>query len=192
MYSTKTSLGGVFIIEPKRFKDARGWFSETWNQNHLDTVFDNIRFVQDNHSLSIPKGTVRGLHYQSPPAAQDKLVRVLSGSITDIAVDIRIGSPTYGKSLSVKLSKDNGKQLLVPKGFLHGFITLEKNTEILYKCSDYYSPEHEAGIKFDDSDLSIDWWIGTSEVTLSEKDQDLPSFKDLISPFIYEHTLWKF
>ena len=189
MYSTKTTLEGVFIIQPKRFEDSRGWFSETWNQNHLDAVFDNIRFVQDNHSLSIPKGTVRGLHYQSPPAAQDKLVRVLSGSITDIAVDIRIGSPTYGKSLSVKLSKDNGKQLLVPKGFLHGFITLEKNTEILYKCSDYYSPEHEAGIKFDDSDLSIDWGIGTSEVTLSEKDRDLPSFKDLISPFIYEHTL---
>ncbi len=189
MYSTKTILEDVFIIEPKRFEDARGWFSETWNQNHLDTVFNNIRFVQDNHSLSIPKGTVRGLHYQSPPAAQDKLVRVLSGSIKDIAVDIRNGSPTYGKSISVFLSKDNGKQLLVPKGFLHGFITLEKNTEILYKCSDYYSPKHEAGIKFDDSDLSIDWGIGTSEITLSEKDQDLPSFKDLISPFIYEHTL---
>ena len=101
MYSTKTILEGVFIIEPQRFEDARGWFSETWNQNHLDTVFNNIRFVQDNHSLSIPKGTVRGLHYQSPPAAQDKLVRVLSGSITDIAVDIRNGSPTYGKSISV-------------------------------------------------------------------------------------------
>ena len=189
MYSTKTILEGVFIIEPKRFEDARGWFSETWNQNNLDTVFDNIRFVQDNHSLSIPKGTVRGLHYQSPPSAQDKLVRVLSGSITDIAVDIRNGSPTYGKSLSVKLSKDNGKQLLVPKGFLHGFITLEKNTEVLYKCSDYYSPNHEAGVKFDDVDLSINWGMDTSEITLSEKDQDLPLFKDLISPFTYEKTL---
>ena len=189
MYSTKTILEGVFIIEPQRFEDARGWFSETWNQNHLDAVFDNIRFVQDNHSLSIPKGTVRGLHYQSPPSAQDKLVRVLSGSITDIAVDIRNGSPTYGKSLSVKLSKDNGKQLLVPKGFLHGFITLEKNTEVLYKCSDYYAPNHEAGIKFDDVDLSINWGMDTSEITLSEKDQDLPLFKDLISPFTYEKPL---
>ena len=139
MYSTKTILEGVFIIEPKRFEDARGWFSETWNQNHLDTVFNNIRFVQDNHSLSIPKGTVRGLHYQSPPAAQDKLVRVLSGSITDIAVDIRNGSPTYGKSISVFLSKDNGKQLLVPKGFLHGFINNFSTKECLKKGTDMSS-----------------------------------------------------
>ena len=189
MYSIETTLKDVFIIEPKRFEDKRGWFTEAWNQSHLDTVFNNIQFVQDNHSLSISKGTVRGLHFQSPPAAQDKLIRDLSGSITDIAVDVRNGSPTYGKSLSVQLSKDNNKQLLVPKGFLHGFITLEKNKEILYKCSDYYSPEHEVGIKFDDSDLSIDWGIGTSKVTLSEKDQNLPSFKNLISPFIYEHTL---
>ena len=189
MYSTKTILDGVFIIEPKRFEDSRGWFSETWNQNRLNTVFNNIKFVQDNHSLSISEGTVRGLHYQSPPVAQDKLVRVLSGSITDITVDIRSGSPTYGKSFSIKLSKNNGKQLLVTKGFLHGFITLEKNTEVLYKCSDYYSPNHETGIKFDDVDLSINWGIDTSEITLSEKDQDLPLFKDLISPFTYEKTL---
>ncbi|MDA9354427.1 dTDP-4-dehydrorhamnose 3,5-epimerase [Amylibacter sp.] len=189
MYCKKTKLEDVFIIEPKRFEDDRGWFSETWNQNHLDAVFKGIRFVQDNHSLSIPKHTVRGLHFQSPPAAQDKLIRVLSGSITDVVVDIRNGSPTYGEWFSILLSKVNGKQLLIPKGFLHGFITLEDNTEILYKCSDFYSPIHEAGIKYNDPDLNVNWGINSSNITLSQKDKNLTLFKDFKSPFIFENKI---
>ena len=136
----KTSLDGVIIVEPKRFQDDRGFFSETWNRQALADVGIELDFLQDNHSLSVNAGTVRGLHYQSPPHAQAKLVRVGRGSIRDVAVDARVGSPTYGDWVSVDLSAENGRQLLVPSGYLHGFVTQEPNTEVNYKCTDYYVP----------------------------------------------------
>jgi dTDP-4-dehydrorhamnose 3,5-epimerase len=186
MYSIDTEIPGVQIITPPRFKDDRGWFTESWNQNKMNGVANGLRFVQDNHSFSAPAGTVRGLHFQSPPHAQDKLVRVIKGSVTDVAVDIRKGSPTFGKWVSVMLSAENGKQLLVPKGFLHGFVTLEADTEVLYKCTDFYAPECDGGIKFDDPDLAIDWGMDTSLAVLSEKDKVAPSFGDFDSPFTFQ------
>jgi len=185
MYSSPTEIEDVLVIEPPRFSDDRGWFSETWNQNRMDEASASLRFVQDNHSFSGPKGTVRGLHFQSPPSAQDKLVRVIKGSVTDVAVDIRKGSPTFGKWVSRMLSAENGLQLLVPIGFLHGFVTLEPNTEVLYKCTDFYAPDCDGGIKFDDPDLAIDWGISTDEAVLSEKDKVAPAFADFDSPFNY-------
>lgn len=186
MYSNKTEIEDVQVIKPAYFKDGRGWFSETWNQSRLDEITPGLRFVQDNHSFSSPKGTVRGLHYQSPPAAQDKLIRVIQGSVTDVAVDIRKGSPTYGKWVSRLLSSKNGLQLLVPKGFLHGFMTLEDNTEVLYKCTNFYSPDCDGGIKFDDPYLAIDWGIDISDAVFSEKDKIAPNFKNFDSPFTFE------
>lgn len=146
----------------------------------------NINFVQDNQSLSSAVGTIRGLHYQSPPHAQDKLVRCGRGALFDVAVDIRKGSPTYMKWVGVELSAENGKQLLIPKGFLHGFVTLKPDTEILYKCSDYYAPECDGGIRFDDPDIGIDWGILADQAVFSEKDCATPFFKDFDSPFTYE------
>mgnify|MGYP002700386418 CR=1 FL=1 len=186
MYSTETDIPGVQIITPPRFNDDRGWFTESWNQNKMDGVTNGLRFVQDNHSFSGPTGTVRGLHFQSPPHAQDKLVRVIKGSVTDVGVDIRKGSPTFGKWVSVMLSAENAKQLLVPKGFLHGFVTLEPNTEVLYKCTDFYAPECDGGIKFDDPDLAIDWGMDTSTAVLSDKDKIAPAFADFDSPFTFQ------
>lgn len=186
MYSRETDIAGVFVIEPPRFSDDRGWFTESWNQNKMDEVTNGLRFVQDNHSFSAPKGTVRGLHFQSPPHAQDKLVRVIKGSVTDVAVDVRKGSPTYGKWVSQVLSASNGLQLLVPKGFLHGFVTLEDNTEVLYKCTDFYAPDCDGGIKFDDPDLAIDWGMNTSDAVLSDKDKIAPAFADFDSPFTFQ------
>ncbi len=186
MYSTDTEIPGVQIITPPRFKDDRGWFTESWNQNKMDEVTNGLKFVQDNHSYSGPTGTVRGLHFQTPPHAQDKLVRVIKGSVTDVAVDIRKGSPTFGKWVSVMLSADNAKQLLVPKGFLHGFVTLEPDTEVLYKCTDFYAPECDGGIKFDDPDLAIDWGMDTSRAVLSDKDKIAPTFADFDSPFTFQ------
>lgn len=186
MFSTPTEIKDVQVIDPPRFSDDRGWFSETWNQNKMDTVADGLRFVQDNHSFSAPAGTVRGLHYQSPPSAQDKLVRVIKGSVTDVAVDIRKGSPTYGQWVSKFLSAENGLQLLVPKGFLHGFVTLEPNTEVLYKCTDFYAPDCDGSIKFDDPDLAIDWGMDTTHAVLSDKDKSAPAFADFESPFTYQ------
>lgn len=153
-------------------------------KNGINTVF-----VQDNQSLSSTVGTVRGLHYQSPPRAQDKLVRCGRGALLDVAVDIRKGSPTYGEWVGVKLSAKNGKQLLVPKGFLHGFITLEPDTEILYKCSDYYAPEYDGAIRFNDPDIGIDWGISPGQAMLSYKDVSAPFLKDFDSPFAYEDDL---
>ena len=185
MYSIETDIPGVQIISPPRFTDDRGWFTESWNQNKMDSVTNGLRFVQDNHSFSGPTGTVRGLHFQSPPHAQDKLIRVIKGSVTDVAVDIRKGSPTFGKWVSVILSAKNGKQLLVPKGFLHGFVTLEPDTEVLYKCTDFYAPECDGGIKFDDPDLAIEWGLDTSSAVLSDKDKAAPAFVDFDSPFTF-------
>ena len=180
-----TCLYGVFIITPHRLGDDRGFFCETWNADVLAEHGINTVFVQDNQSLSSTVGTVRGLHYQSPPHAQDKLVRCGRGALLDVAVDIRKGSPTYGKWVGVELSAENGRQLLVPKGFLHGFVTLEPDTEILYKCSDYYAPECDGSIRFDDPDIGIDWGILPDKAVLSKKDANAPFFKDFDSPFTY-------
>lgn len=181
----ETSLPGVYLIEPKRFGDNRGFFSEVYKKHALAEAGIDLDFVQDNHSLSAERGVVRGLHYQAPPHAQDKLIRVLRGRILDVAVDIRRGSPHYGKSFAVELSAENGLQLLVPKGFLHGFATLETGCEVLYKVSDRYAPECEGGVFWADPDLGIDWGILPSEAVLSGKDELLPSFKDFESPFEY-------
>jgi dTDP-4-dehydrorhamnose 3,5-epimerase len=181
-----TDLSGILIISPRRFGDDRGFFCETWNASGLADYGVNTTFVQDNQSLSSTVGTIRGLHYQSPPHAQDKLVRCGRGALLDVAVDIRKGSPTYGEWVAVELSAENGKQLLIPKGFLHGFVTLEPDTEILYKCSDYYAPECDGAIRFDDPDIGVDWGISADQAVLSEKDASAPFLKDFDSPFTFE------
>lgn len=179
----QTSLPGVVAITPKRFGDDRGYFSETFNKRNLDQVIAGVDFVQDNESLSAAPGTVRGLHYQAPPHAQDKLVRVLSGAIVDVAVDARVGSPHYGSWVAVELSSSNGKQLFVPKGFLHGFATLTPDTLIAYKCSDYYAPEADGAVRFDS--CGIDWGMDLNGAVLSGKDEAAPEFSDWSSPFEY-------
>ena len=146
----------------------------------------DLDFVQDNHSLSAEVGTIRGLHFQSPPHAQDKLVRCGKGRLFDVVVDARVGSPTFGSSFGIELSFENGKQLLVPKGFLHGFVTREAATEIIYKCTDYYAPECDGSVHFADPQLDIDWGITTEEAVLSDKDAAAISFADFRSPFAYE------
>ncbi len=180
-----TPLPGVKILTPNRFGDERGFFSESWNRRALSDAGIEVDFVQDNHSLSMAVNTVRGLHYQAPPAAQDKLVRCGKGSLFDVAVDARKGSPTYGQWFGIELSFENGKQLLIPKGFLHGFATREAETEIIYKCSDYYSPECDGAVLFDDPDINIDWGL-SGEAVLSAKDKAAQSFAEFDSPFIWE------
>lgn len=177
----KYPLEGVVEITPKKFGDDRGFFSETYNSNVLKDLGLNLSFVQDNHSLSAEIGTLRGLHFQKPPFAQDKLVRVVSGAILDVAVDIRKNSPTYGEHVSVEISADKWNQLLVPKGFAHGFITLTANTEVIYKVTNFYSAENDCGVSWDDPDLNIDWGIEAPK--LSTKDAKQPSFKEINSPF---------
>lgn len=176
-------LEGVVVITPRRFADDRGYFSEVWNRRDLADAGIYADFVQDNQSLSRAAGTVRGLHAQASPHAQAKLVRVLKGRILDVAVDIRRGSLSYGKWVSAELSAENGSQIFIPAGFLHGFITLEPETEVHYKCSDIYAPDCEISVRFDDPDLGIDWGVSTADATLSEKDAAAASFRDLASPF---------
>ena len=184
----QTLLTGVLVLTPTRFGDARGFFSESYSTQSFTKnglIFD---FIQDNHSLSLQKGTVRGLHFQAPPHAQAKLVRCGRGSLLDVAVDIRKGSPTFGQWVAEELSFENGKQLLIPHGFLHGFLTLEPDTEIIYKCDDYYAPECDGAVRFDDPDLGIDWGIDPKQVILSEKDAVASLMKDFDSPFIYKEN----
>jgi dTDP-4-dehydrorhamnose 3,5-epimerase len=183
MKITETDLPGVLILEPRRFGDDRGWFMESWNRETLRGHGIEIDFVQDNHSYSAPQGTVRGLHYQSPPHAQAKLVRVARGTVRDVAVDVRGGSATYGRHVAVDLSAENGRQLLVPVGFLHGFATLTPDVELLYKCSDVYAPDCDGAVAWDDPDLGIDWGIDPATATLSDKDRAAPRFADWTSPF---------
>lgn len=183
-----TSIPDVLIVTPRRFGDDRGWFSETWNRKALAAAGIDRDFVQDNHSLSRPAGTVRGLHFQRPPHAQGKLVRCARGSILDVAVDIRRGSPTYGTWVGVELSAENGRQLWIPEGFLHGFVTREADTEVLYKCTDYYAPDCDGAVRFDDPAIGIDWGIGPDEAVLSPKDAAAPLLADLDSPFTYGGT----
>lgn len=182
----QTALPGVLILTPKRFGDDRGFFSEVWNRDALRAQGIDIDFVQDNHSLSRPVGTVRGLHYQAPPHAQDKLVRCGAGVVFDVAVDVRAGSPHYGRWVGVELSAENGRQLLIPKGFLHGFVTRAPNSELLYKCSDVYAPDCDGAVRFDDPDLAIDWGIDAASAVLSPKDLAAQRFADFQSPFVYE------
>ncbi|WP_353536156.1 dTDP-4-dehydrorhamnose 3,5-epimerase [Cognatishimia sp. WU-CL00825] len=183
MHVEQTALSGVLILTPQRFGDARGFFSESWNQQRMMDAGLDFDFVQDNHSMSAEVGTIRGLHFQAPPHAQDKLVRCGQGALLDVAVDIRKGAPTYGQSVAVELSAENGKQLLVPKGFLHGFITLKPDTEIIYKCSDYYAPDCDGAVRWDS--CGINWNFAGTPV-LSEKDAVAPALVDFDSPFVWE------
>jgi dTDP-4-dehydrorhamnose 3,5-epimerase len=179
----RTALAGVLILTPRRFGDARGWFSETWNRDLLARHGITFDFVQDNHSLSAPVGTLRGLHYQRPPHAQAKLVRVGRGVVFDVAVDIRRGSASYGHWAGVELSAENGRQLLIPEGFLHGFVTRAPDSEVLYKCSDFYAPDCDGAVRFDDPDLGIDWGIAPGDAVLSAKDAAAPLLRDIDNPF---------
>ncbi len=182
----KTRIPDVARLEPRRFGDARGFFSETWNKRRMAEAGFEIDFVQDNHSYSADVGTVRGLHYQRPPMAQAKLVRVARGAILDVAVDVRRGSPTYGEWVAEELSAENGRQLFVPEGFLHGFVTLLPDTDVIYKVNAYYAPECDGAVRFDDPDLAVDWGVAAGAAVLSDKDAAAPAFRDFETPFVYE------
>lgn len=173
----KTALDGVMEIRPAKFGDARGFFSETYNAERLSSLGITQTFVQDNHSYSAARGVLRGLHYQLPPHAQDKLVRVVRGRIFDVAVDIRRGSANFGKWVGVELSAELWNQLLVPAGFAHGFVTLEPDVEVIYKVSNHYAPESDRSIRFDDPDIGIDWPVSPADVSLSDKDRKAPFLK---------------
>ena len=178
----ETAISAVKIIIPKSFGDARGSFSETYNSARFADCGMNLNFIQDNQSWSSQVGTLRGLHFQSAPKAQDKLIRVLRGRIYDVAVDLRRASPTYGKWIGEELSAENKKQLLVPIGFAHGFCTLEPDTEVLYKVTEYYSQPNDLGVAWDDPDLAINWPL-SSDAVLSDKDKKQPAFRDLAAYF---------
>ena len=182
----ETALPGVLVLKPRRFADDRGWFSESWSARQMEAAGLVLDWVQDNHSHSVETGTVRGLHYQAPPMAQTKLVRVARGAVLDVAVDVRKGSPDFGKWVVEELSEANGAQLLVPKGFLHGFVTLTPGTDVLYKVDAFYSGEHDGAVRFDDPDLAVDWGIDPSTAVLSDKDARAPRFADWDSPFVFE------
>lgn len=177
------AIPDVKMVTPARFGDDRGFFSETYNAAQFKAAGIDADFIQDNQSLSAPTGTVRGLHFQAPPFAQSKLVRVLRGSILDVAVDVRTGSPTYGKWVSAELSAKNGVQIFVPRGFLHGFVTRQQDTEIAYKVDNYYSRESEGSVRWNDETLAIDWGVDPADVTLSDKDLAAPGFKAFETPF---------
>ena len=179
----KTPLDGLLIVQPKRHGDARGWFMETHSRPALLAQGIDLEFVQDNHSMSGPIGTLRGLHYQRPPFAQDKLVRCTRGVIFDVAVDVRAGSPTYGHWFGIELSADNALQLLVPIGFLHGFVTRSEGAEVQYKVTAPYSAECDGGIAWNDPDIAIDW--GITAPVLSAKDANAPRLAAFKSPFTY-------
>ena len=177
-------ISDVRVLTPKKHGDHRGFFSEVYNRKALAQAGIDIEFVQDNHSLSAEKGTVRGLHFQVPPFAQDKLVRVVRGSVFDVAVDLRKGSHTYGEHVSVVLSAEAWNQLLVPVGFAHGFMTLEADTEVVYKVSDYYAPDHDHGLLWSDPALGIRWPMAEEEAVLSDKDRVQPTLSELVTPFV--------
>lgn len=176
----------VVLIRPKKFGDARGYFMETWSQEAFAAAGIDAVFVQDNQSLSAARGVVRGLHFQGPPAPQAKLVRVLKGAIFDVAVDIRVGSPSYGRWCAATLTAEGAEQLFVPRGFAHGFCTLEPGTEVTYKVDGPYAPETEGGLNWNDPELAIDWPVSAAEAQLSGKDAVLPGFAGFASPFRWE------
>jgi len=183
MLVRETSLPGVVVLEPKRFGDARGFFCETWNAKSMANAGFDVAFVQDNHSMSAETGTLRGLHFQAPPHAQAKMVRCGRGRLFDVVVDIRKGSPTYGRWIGEELSFDNGRQLLIPQGFLHGFITREPMTEIVYKCSDFYAPDADGSVHWDS--CGVDWGLNAPPI-VSEKDAEALAFDEFESPFHWE------
>lgn len=183
MDAVALEIPDVIIITPRRFSDDRGFFSETYNARNFKAAGVGADFVQDNHSYSAKKGTVRGLHYQAPPHAQSKLVRVLRGAIIDVAVDARKASPTFGQWVKAEISADNGKQIFVPQGFLHGFVTLKPDTEVAYKVDSFYDGASDGSVKWDDPDLGIDWGVDSADAALSEKDAKAPAWKSFISPF---------
>ena len=177
---------GVTLLRPRRFADERGWFVETYNRRGAEAAGIADVFVQDNHSLSRPVGTVRGLHFQCPPHAQAKLVRCARGRILDVAVDLRDGSPTFGRHVAAELTAENGYQLYIPVGFAHGFATLEPDSEVIYKVSDLYAPECDGGIAWDDPTIAICWPLPPGGPVLSPKDATLPRLDGFASPFAYD------
>jgi len=181
------------IVVPQRHRDDRGWFSESFNKSRMHEAGITCEFVQDNQSGSKRAGTLRGLHFQFPPAAQAKLVTVLRGKILDVVIDIRNGSPSYGEYVSTELSAAAGQQFYVPTGFAHGFMTLEDDVVVMYKVSNYYSPAHDSGIRWNDPDVAFPWPVAPADVILSDKDRRLPFLKDFVSPFPYDgHSLKAF
>ena len=180
------SSAGLVLFKPKRFEDDRGYFSETFRAAKFKEVIgQDIDFVQDNRSYSKSIGTVRGLHYQSPPFGQGKLVSCCQGAITDVAVDVRKGSPSFGQYICAELNEENGHQLWIPEGFLHGFVTREPHTIVQYKCTNYYAPECDGAVLWSDEDLAIDWKISGDHI-VSDKDANAQSFKEFGTPFTYE------
>ncbi len=173
----------IILVRPRKFADSRGWFMETWKAPDFAALGAAVDFVQDNHSMSTKRGTIRGLHFQIPPRAQAKLVRVLRGAVYDVAVDLRRGAATYGKRCGATLTAEGGEQLFIPRGFAHGFCTLNDNTEVVYKVDNVYAPECEAGLFWGDPDLAVDWPIHSSEILVSDKDAKLPEFAGFNSPF---------
>ena len=185
----KTDIEGLIIIEPKVFKDARGYFFESFSQREFEDKVRKVNFVQDNESMS-SYGVMRGLHFQRPPYTQSKLVRCVKGRVLDVAVDIRKGSPTYGKHVAVELSEDNHRQFFVPRGFAHGFAVLSDTAIFQYKCDNFYAPQADGGISIKDESLGIDWQIPTEQALLSEKDINHLCLKDFDSPFDYNMDLY--
>jgi dTDP-4-dehydrorhamnose 3,5-epimerase len=182
MKFVNTPIEGLVIIEPTVFEDDRGYFSESYNKKKFEKAIGNISFVQDNESKS-SRGVLRGLHFQKPPFNQAKLVRCIEGRVMDVAVDIRKGSPTYGKHVAIELTGENKRQLFVPRGFAHGFLVLSNTAIVSYKVDNSYAPTHDAGIRWDDSSLNIQWGVSESEVLVSEKDVKLPFFSEFETPF---------
>ena len=186
MKVTETALKGVYVVEPQVFGDARGWFMESWSKKKLAEAGIKVDFVQDNHSFSAQKGTLRGLHYQLNPMCQAKMLRCTRGRIFDVAVDIRKGSPQYGQWVGVELSADNKKQMYIPRGFAHGFITLTDDVEVQYKADNYYAPECDGNIRWDDPAIGIKWPL--TPVILSDKDRNAPLLKERLNlNFVYEN-----
>ncbi len=185
MQIRSTAIPDVKIITPVRHVDRRGFFCEVYNRRALADLGIDLEFVQENHSYSRRRGTLRGLHFQKPPAAQTKLLSVVHGSIVDVAVDLRVGSPSFGRHVKIELSAAASDQLLCPKGFAHGILTMEPDTELIYKVDNYYAPDLDAGVRWDDPDLAIDWPIPPDEIILSDKDRNLPRLRDLPPVFTY-------
>ena len=188
----KTDIDGAVILEPRIFKDARGYFFESFSQREFDEKVGHVEFVQDNESMSSygnesmsSYGVMRGLHFQRPPFTQAKLVRCVRGKVLDVAVDIREGSPTYGRHVAVELTEDNHRQFFIPKGFAHGFAVLSETAVFQYKCDEFYHPEADGGISILDQSLGIDWRIPTEHAILSEKDTKHPLLRDFETPFVY-------
>jgi dTDP-4-dehydrorhamnose 3,5-epimerase len=181
----KTDFPGLLVYEPKVFEDSRGYFFESYNWESFEAEGVDITFVQDNQAKSC-YGVIRGLHYQLPPYAQTKLVRTLQGSILDVVVDLRVGSPTYGKVYTIELSAENKKQLLVPKGFAHGYSVLSETSVVMYKCDAFYNKQSEGGLNFADPSLNIDWQVPADKAIVADKDLANPSFENIVNTFVFE------